>query len=153
MANTKVSELSAITSLISSDLLLVSQNSMGSFTSKKIEVDDLHSSVVTPVVTPISYSANITTDLSTGDIFTTTLTGDVGLENPTNGTAGKTYSWWIRQDGSGNHAITLGNAFSIPSSATIPLPWSTAAGKMDMLAVRYSNASTSFVVAMVPGYN
>lgn len=153
MVDTKISQLDQITTLQPEDLLLVSQNGVGSYTSKKIVFEDVHSSVLTPIVTELIYSSNVTTDLSTGDIFTITLTGDLGLENPVNGIAGKAYTWWLRQDGSGNHAISLGNAFSIPTSATIPLSFSNVAGKMDMLAIRYSNASTSYIVSMVPGYN
>ena len=153
MVDTKISQLDPITTLQPEDILLVSQNGVGSYTSKKIAFEDVHSSVLTPTITELIYSSNVTTDLSTGEIFTITLTGDLGLENPINGIPGRAYTWWIRQDGSGNHAISLGNAFSIPTSATLPLSFSNSAGYMDMLAIRYSNASTSYVISLVPGYN
>ena len=59
----------------------------------------------------------------------------------------------MTQDGSGNRGVTLGGKFVIPSSATSPLPWSTAANKMDILAATYHSGRDKWdVVAFVPGY-
>jgi hypothetical protein len=104
-------------------------------------------------VVPLAYAATISTDASAGDIFDVTLTGPATLGNPTNPVDGKTLRWRIRQDGTGNRAVTLGDKFVIPSSATSPLPFSVAANKMDILAATYHAGRDKWdVVAMVPGY-
>jgi hypothetical protein len=100
-----------------------------------------------------SYSSTINTDAGAGDIFDITLTGNTTLANPTNPVNGKTLRWRITQDSTGSRTVTLGNKFNIPSSATSPLPFSTAANKMDMLAATYHAGRDKWdVVAFVPGY-
>lgn len=106
-----------------------------------------------PAVVSLTYAATLDTDASAGDIFDVTLTGNVTLANPTNPTNGKTIRWRIRQDGTGSRAVTLGNKFVIPSSATSPLPFSTAANAMDILAATYHAGRDKWdVVALVMGY-
>ena len=150
MTDSKISELSAVTAVQATDILLMSQDAgAGSFVSKAITTHHARQ----PVVVPLSFSSTLATDASTGDIFTITLTGDMLIANPTSAVNGQAITWHLRQDGSGNHAITLGNKFNIPSSATSPLAFSTAASEMDMLVVRYDSGVDLFhVVAMVPGY-
>ena len=100
-----------------------------------------------------SYSSTINTDAATGDIFDITLTGNTTLANPTNPVNGKTLRWRITQDSTGNRTVTLGNKFNIPSTATSPPPFSTAANKMDILAATYHAGRDKWdVVAFVPGY-
>jgi hypothetical protein len=100
-----------------------------------------------------SYSSTIDTDASAGDIFDTTLTGNTTLSNPTNPVNGKTIRWRITQDSTGNRTVTLGNKFNIPSTATSPLPFSTAANKTDILAATYHAGRDKWdIVAFVPGY-
>ena len=104
-------------------------------------------------VVSLTYAATVATDASAGDLFDLTLTGNVTLANPTNPVNGKTLRWRIRQDGTGNRTVTLGNKFQIPSSASTPLPFSTAANAMDILAATYHAGRDKWdVVAMVPGY-
>jgi hypothetical protein len=104
-------------------------------------------------VAALTYAATITTDASAADIFDLTLTGNVTLANPTNPVNGKTIRWRIRQDATGNRAIALGNKFAVPSSASSPLPFSTAANAMDILAATYHSGRDRWdVIAMVPGY-
>jgi hypothetical protein len=104
-------------------------------------------------VNTLTYAATVTTNAASGDIFDLTLTGNVTLGNPTNGVNGQTIRWRIRQDATGSRTITLGNKFVIPSSATSPLPFSTAANAMDILAATYHAGRDRWdVVAMVPGY-
>jgi hypothetical protein len=104
-------------------------------------------------VVDTSYSSTINTDASAGDIFDISLTGNTTLANPTNPVNGKTLRWRISQDSTGNRTVTLGNKFNIPGSATSPLPFSTAANKMDMLAATYHAGRDKWdVVAFVPGY-
>lgn len=104
-------------------------------------------------VASLTYAATVTTDATAGDVFDLTLTGNVTLANPTNPVNGKTLRWRIRQDGTGNRTVTLGNKFQIPSSASTPLPFSTAANAMDILAATYHAGRDKWdIVAMVPGY-
>lgn len=104
-------------------------------------------------VVALPYAATVTTDASAGDIFDLTLTGSVTLANPTNPVDGKTIRWRIRQDATGNRTVTLGSKFAVPSTATEPLPFSTAANKMDIFGATYHAGRDKWdVVALVPGY-
>lgn len=105
------------------------------------------------ITTSLTYSPTAITDLSTGDIFTITLTGNIFLDNPINGANGSMYLWRIKQDGVGSHTIGLGSKFKIPSSATTPLAWSTAASAMDIFSAECDTVEDKFyVVSMIPGY-
>jgi hypothetical protein len=104
-------------------------------------------------VATLAYASTVTTDASSADIFDVTLTGNVTLANPTNPVDGKTLRWRIRQDATGSRTVTLGNKFVVPATATSPLPFSTAANKMDILAATYHAGRDKWdIVAMVPGY-
>lgn len=106
-----------------------------------------------PAVATLTYSATVATNAASGDIFDLTLTGNVTLANPTNPVDGKTLRWRIRQDSTGSRTVTLGNKFQIPSSATTPLAWSTAANAMDILAATYHAGRDKWdLVALVTGY-
>lgn len=106
-----------------------------------------------PSVVAQAFSSTLETDASLGDIFDVTITGDVTLANPTNPINGKTLRWRISQDSAGSRIVSLGGKFSIPSSATSPLPWSTGANKMDILAATYHAGRDKWdVVSFVPGY-
>ena len=105
------------------------------------------------VVSNGSVSGSVTTNVSIGQIFDMTVTGSTTLSNPTNSIDGVTVRWRIRQDGTGGHSVALGSDFQIPSSASSPLPWSTAANAMDILAATYHAGRAKWdVVAFVPGY-
>jgi hypothetical protein len=105
------------------------------------------------VVSNGTVSGSVGTDVSTGQIFDMTLTGATTLSNPTNAVNGVTVRWRITQDGTGGHSVTLGSDFQIPSSASSPLPWSTAANATDILAATYHAGRSKWdVVAFVPGY-
>ncbi len=106
-----------------------------------------------PTVVALTYAATLNTDASAGDIFDVTLTGNATLANPTNPVNGKTLRWRIRQDATGSRTVTLGNKFVVPSSASSPLPWSTAANKTDLLAATYDAGRDKWdLIAFVPGY-
>ena len=108
---------------------------------------------VGPTVVSLPYAATLNTDASAGDIFDVTLTGNATLANPTNPVDGKTIRWRIAQDATGNRTVTLGNKFVIPSSATSPLPFSTSANAMDILAATYHAGRDKWnVVSFVMGY-
>lgn len=95
----------------------------------------------------------VNTNVSLAQVFDMTLTNNITLANPTNSVNGVTVRWRISQDGTGNRTVTLGNKFKIPSTATSPLPFSTAANAMDILAATYHAGRDKWdVVAFVPGY-
>jgi hypothetical protein len=149
MADVKISELTAASSVTPDDLFVIVDDPSGSPVTKKVSASTLRN----PHVAALPYAATLNTDASTGDIFDVTLTGNVTLANPTNPVNGKTVRWRIRQDATGGRTVTLGNKFVIPSSATSPLPFSTAANKMDILAATYHAGRDKWdVVAFVPGY-
>lgn len=105
------------------------------------------------VVVPLAFAATVSTDAKAGDIYDLTLTGNATLANPINPVDGKTIRWRIRQDATGGRTVALGNKFNIPSSATSPLPFSTAANKMDVLAATYHAGRDKWdVVSFVMGY-
>jgi hypothetical protein len=105
------------------------------------------------VVSLGNQSANISTDVYLGQVFNVTLTGDVTLDNPTNSVDGVTVRWRIKQDAVGGRTVTLGSDFVIPSSATSPLAFSTAANSIDILGATYYAADNKWhIIAFVPGY-
>ena len=108
---------------------------------------------LTPEIVSVgNVSGTVNTDASTGDLFRMTLTGAIVLSAPTNGVDGQAITFWLQQDGAGNHTIDI-TAFTAPSSATLPLPFSTAGNKMDMFVARYDGANVRWlIVSMVPGY-
>jgi hypothetical protein len=91
-------------------------------------------------------------DASEGNIFDIIINGNTLISNPTNGTNGQTIRLRVEMN-TGDIIITLGSGFVIPSTATNPLPWSTAPGKMDILAATYHAVREKWdVIAFVPGY-
>jgi hypothetical protein len=149
MADVKISQLPVATDVTPDDLLVLVDDPTGSPITKNVSVSVLKN----PSVVQLAYSSTLNTDANTGDIFDVTLTGAVTLANPSNPIDGKTIRWRIKQDGSGNRVVTLGNKFNIPSSASSPLPFSTTGNKTDLLAATYNLASDKWdVIAFVPGY-
>jgi hypothetical protein len=107
----------------------------------------------TVVVDKGSVSGSVSTDASTGQIFDMTVTGSTTLSNPTNAINGTTIRWRIQQDGTGGHSVSFDTKFVIPSSASSPLSWSTAANAMDVLAATYHAGRDKWdIVAFVTGY-
>jgi hypothetical protein len=109
---------------------------------------------ISPKTTTLTPQASVTTDLSTGNTFRITVTGSTMLMNPTNATDGALYVWYIKQDGVGSHAITLGDKFVIPTTATTPLAFSVSANYMDIFAARAdATLDKMYVISMIPGYS
>jgi hypothetical protein len=105
------------------------------------------------VVSASIVSSAVDTDVSSGQIFDVTLTENITLNNPTNSVDGVTIRWRISQDATGGYSVTLDSKFNIPSSASNPLPWSTAANATDILAATYHAGRDKWdIVAFVPGY-
>ena len=98
-------------------------------------------------------SSTISTDANAGQIFNVALTSSATLSNPTNPIDGVTLRWRIQQDAYGSHTVTLGDKFQIPTSATSPLPFSTAPYTIDLLAATYNSANDNWdIIAFVMGY-
>jgi len=150
MADVRISELNSATAVTPDDLFLMVDNPAGLSETKRVSASVLRN----PHVVNLTYSSTLNTDASTGDIFDVTLTGNTILANPSNPVDGKTIRWRIQQDNNGNRTVTLGNKFVIPSSATSPLPISTAANRTDVLAATYHATRDKWdIIAFVPGYN
>jgi len=122
-------------------------------TTEKVTIGQIAALAKTSTVVALTYASTLNTDASAGEVFDVTLTGAATLANPSNPVDGQTLRWRIRQDGTGSRAVTLGNKFVIPSSATSPLPFSTAANKMDILAATYHAGRDKWdIIAFVMGY-
>ena len=107
----------------------------------------------TNVIAASIVSSIVDTDASAGAIFDVAATENFTLANPTNPTDGKSIRWRIKQDGSGGRTVALGGKFKIPSSATNPLAFSTAANVTDLLAATYCFARDEWdIIAFVTGY-
>lgn len=146
--------------LTADDVFLFMDDPSGSAETKKVSLSVLSSVLgggggpaTTTVVELGSVSGAINTPANSGQIFDITLSGNGLLANPTGGADGQTVRWRISQDGTGNRQLSLGNKFRVPSTATSPLPVSTASGAMDILAATYDSGRDKWdVVAFVPGY-
>lgn len=81
---------------------------------KKIDsagsVTDIDTGIV-PGITALTDGANIASDCSVSKDFSVTMAGNRTFDNPTNHTAGSTYTWLITQDGTGSRIATWGSEF------------------------------------------
>lgn len=64
-----------------------------------------------PGIEALTDGANIATDCSTSNDFSVTLEGSRTFDNPTNMTAGTTYTYLITQDATGSRIATWGSKF------------------------------------------
>lgn len=155
---TRLNQLPDGSGLLSNDdIFLMMDDPSGSAVTKKVSLSQLSSAIgggsTSTVVNLGNASGIINTDASLGSIFDITLIGSGTLNNPSNTTDGQSLRWRITQDSSGNHSVTLGNKFNLPSSASNPLPWSTGINSMDILAATYHSGRDKWdIVAFVPGY-
>lgn len=149
MADVKISELTAAAAVTPDDLFVIVDDPAGTPVTKKVPA----SALKTPTIVSLTYAATLNTNASAGDIFDVTLTGNATLANPTNPVDGKTLRWRITQDATGGRTVTLGDKFVVPSSATSPLPFSTAPDATDILAATYHAGRDKWdVIAFVMGY-
>lgn len=70
--------------------------------------------------------ANIATDCLKGSTFMITLAGNRTLDNPTNKTPGKEYTWVITQDGTGGRTLAFGSDFNFETPSRLRASASTA---------------------------
>jgi hypothetical protein len=64
----------------------------------------------------------IATDARQGKLFSSVITGDTMLANPTNGVDGQLITWRIQQDTVGGHALTFGSLFEGLSGQGLSTP-------------------------------
>ena len=76
--------------------------------------------------------ATITTDCSSGNVFTVTLGGNRTLGAPSNLVAGSTYIWKFTQDGSGGRTLAFNAVFKFPGGVDPVL--STGAAAVDIVS-------------------
>lgn len=125
----------------------------GDIITESTMVDLIDSGTVPLVVSVGNVASNVSSDISTGEIFELTLTDDITIDKPTNCPNGKIVTYLMTQSNVGSNTITLDPDIVIPSSATIPLEFSTAIGQTDMLAIRYVESADKFmVISMINGY-
>jgi hypothetical protein len=75
--------------------------------------------------------ANIAWNMANGGFATVTLEGDRTLDNPSNLTAGATYTLEVTQDATGGRTLSFGTYYSFPGNTEPTL--SSGAGDVDML--------------------
>lgn len=87
-----------------------------------------------------SVTGSTTLDLSQGNNFTLSLSGNITLTDPSNATIGQSGIILIQQDGVGSRTVGFGSAWDFPSSTAPTL--STGANALDCLTyfVRTSNS-------------
>jgi len=84
---------------------------------------------------PITYAATITPDASLSNAFRCTLTGNVILDNPTNGQSGQVVSIRFIQDGTGSRLLTFGS--TLYGNTNDDLALSTGANDQDILTLYF----------------
>jgi hypothetical protein len=101
-------------------------------------------------LTTLTYASTVTTNAAVGNRFQITLTGNLTLANPTNGTDGQMVLWRFIQDSTGSRTLTLGSAFNLGSVA---VTLSTGANKVDYLGAVYRVSTSKWdVLAFQVGY-
>ncbi len=98
-------------------------------------------------VTTLSYSSTLTLDLSTGNNYAVTLTGNATLANPSNPVAGQGGIITITQDGTGSRTLAYGTSWDF-SNGTVPT-LTTTAGAVDVLAY-YVISTTQIAARLIP---
>lgn len=102
--------------------------------------------VGTPIVS-LSAATSLALDLSTGNDFAVTLTGDSTLLNPSNAKIGQCGSIRLTQDGSGNHTFSFGDAYNF-AGGTAPTNTKTAAA-VDLLIYKVREVSSIDVASIL----
>ena len=102
--------------------------------------------VGTPNVS-LSAATSLALNLSTGNDFAVTLTGDSTLENPSNAKIGQCGTIRLIQDGSGNHTFSFGDAYNF-AGGTAPTNTKTAAA-VDLLIYKVREVSSVDVASIL----
>jgi hypothetical protein len=100
----------------------------------------------------VAYAATIQYDLSTGDFFETTLTGNLTLGTPLNPVDGQRMLIRLRQDGVGGRTIAFGGVFRFGTDLP-SVTLTTAINKTDYLGCVYHGADAKWdVIAFIKGF-
>jgi hypothetical protein len=99
--------------------------------------------------TTLTYASTVTPDLSTGNIFKITLTGNVTLANPSSIQAGGHYTFVITQDATGGRTISFGTVYKFANRAAPTL--STTASYVDVLDC-FSPDGTNLYCVLSPNF-
>jgi len=102
--------------------------------------------VGTPIVS-LSAATSLALDLSTGNDFAVTLTGDSTLENPSNAKIGQCGTIRLIQDGTGNHTFSFGDAYNF-AGGTAPTNTKTSAA-VDLLIYKVREVSSIDVASIL----
>lgn len=86
---------------------------------------------------PVAFSATPTFDLSTGNVFTMTVTGNITSMSMVNGQAGHMYTFIFTQDGVGLHSITWPANFK----GVVSIPITVLAGTAAVQTVVYDGTN------------
>jgi hypothetical protein len=97
-------------------------------------------------VVALTYAATITPDFSLGNNFSTTLTGNTTLANPTNLTAGQSGVITVTQDATGSRTMAFGSYFKFANGVAPTL--TTTASAVDDIAY-YVESSTRIVAKVI----
>src|SRR6185437_13978670 len=95
-------------------------------------------------------TGTVTLDLSAGNNFGGTLTGNITLANPSNAQPGQSGAVRLTQDGTGSRTITFGTAWKFSNAVKPSL--STAAGASDLLTY-YVVSSTVIIGNLIANYS
>jgi hypothetical protein len=93
----------------------------------------------------LTYAATVTPDFSTGYNFSTTLTGNLVLANPTNTKVGQSGLILLIQDGTGGRTTTFGANWKFAYGTAPTLD--TVAGRINILS--YTVVNSTFILASV----
>ena len=103
-------------------------------------------------VVAVVSGATLSTNALLGNQFSSTLTADCVLSNPTNALDGQLLLWIIKQDGTGNRLLTFGNKFRFGDEIGTPVI-ASGANKTSYILARYNGADDFFdVISFVSNY-
>ena len=97
-------------------------------------------------VTTLTYGATLTLDMSAGNNYAVTLTGNATLANPTNLVAGQSGVIKLTQDGTGSRTLAYGSYWDFPAGAAPTL--TTTANAVDIL-VYYVDSTTNITARLI----
>ena len=93
----------------------------------------------------LAFGSTITPNLSSGNIFTVTLTGNATLANPSNLVAGQCGQVFVTQDATGSRTLSYGTQWKFPGGTAPTL--TTAAGATDVLS--FCSWTSSLIAAQL----
>jgi hypothetical protein len=106
-------------------------------------------------VTPLTDQPTLLTDASLGCFFTVTIAGDRLLQNPSNAINMQPFTWMLKQDGTGGHALTWGSKFQFQGANPYGvLLLNTDPGARNYIGAVYNAADDVFdILAFDPFYD